>query len=186
MISEAIARQIKLLVLDVDGVLTDGTLYIGESGEAFKVFNVKDGVAIQLLRLHGIEVAVLSGKSSLALERRCNDLGINLAMFGCKNKKEGISKLKSKAVVEFSAMAFCGDDVIDIPAMELVGFSACPADAHSLVKTASNLTLSTVGGAGVVRDLADRILEARCGSLALAYEPLLSDFVTDNAETVEQ
>jgi 3-deoxy-D-manno-octulosonate 8-phosphate phosphatase (KDO 8-P phosphatase) len=186
MIEKALADKLKLFVLDVDGVLTDGFLFIGESGEEFKGFNVKDGVAVQLLRLHGIETAVLSGKASKPLEFRCKQLGIEHAVFGCKNKHEGLHKLRDKTDIAFGEMLICGDDVIDLPAMKLAGAAACPSDAHRLVKEAGVMVLSAKGGSGVVRELADLVLEVRCGSLTRAYEKLMSDFVSKNVNRTEQ
>ena len=167
-------------------MLTDGTLFIGDTGEVFKGFNVQDGVAVELLRMHCVELAVLSGKASNALEFRCKQLGIHHAIFGCKNKTRGVEALMKAYSLSSEQVIFCGEDVIDLPAMYAVGFSVVPANAHRLVKQAAGVVIESRGGEGVLRELADVILELQCGSLDIAYAPLLISFGNDTAQQAEQ
>lgn len=182
-LTESLAQNLELIILDVDGVMTDGVLYIGESGEVFKSFNAKDGIAIQLLALHGIAVAVLSGKSSPSLEYRCKQLRIQHAIFGCNNKFDGVNEIITLAKADPQRTIFCGDDVIDLPAMRICGFSFAPNDAHELVAEYADLVLDKSGGRGCVRELCDRVLKLRCGSLQKAYEPLLSELLSSPNKT---
>lgn len=165
--------RVKLLLFDVDGVLTDGTLHYGPSGEEWKTFNVKDGVAVSLLKAHGIASGVLSGKRSLALERRCQDLGVDHVRLGQSDKLSGLADILSVANLRPSEVFYIGDDVIDLPLAGVVGCFFAPADAHPLVLAQADVVLDKKGGQGVARDVADQILCQSGMTLVEAYAPLL-------------
>lgn len=162
-------QRIKLVVFDVDGVLTDGRLCYGAQGEMLKCFNVKDGVALKLLPKWGIQVAVISAKGSESLQKRMQDLGVQHFYPNSHNKKEVLSELLSSMAVSFSDVAYVGDDVIDLQVMPLVGLPLCPYDAHILVQRHCEQILRTKGGNGVAREVCDLILASRM-SLEAAYE----------------
>ncbi len=155
------ARQIKLVIFDVDGVLTDGMLNYGPQGELFKQFNVKDGVGIKLLQQQGINVAVITAKDSQPLSQRMKDLSIKYFYPGCSDKSQAYSELLNILSLNHEQVAYVGDDVIDLPVMSQVGVSIAVNDAHAYVKnTADYITLAR-GGQGVAREVADLILDAQ-------------------------
>lgn len=170
------AQNVKLMIFDVDGVLTDGTLVYGSNGEEVKHFNVKDGVGLKLLQTYGIEVAIISAKSSAPLLTRIQDLGISHAYTGCKDKLSALTELMLKLGVSFDEVGYCGDDVIDLKVMQKVGLSFAPADAYSMVKEYSDLVTEALGGKGVAREIADILLASRM-SLEDAYvKAMLPEF----------
>ncbi|CAM4399474.1 KdsC family phosphatase [Pseudoalteromonas maricaloris] len=179
-------EKIKIILFDVDGVMTDSSIYIDSSGESFKKFNVKDGLAIELLRSHGIKTGVVSGKASAALTERCEKLGFDYIITGCKNKLPRVQVICNELNINWEQVAFVGDDVLDIPVMKECGISFAPKDAHDLVfKYATHVTEAS-GGNGVVREVADKILLSRFESLEQIYDVLLSKIVADDVATMEQ
>lgn len=154
-------KQIKLVITDVDGVLTDGTLYYSEAGESLKGFNVKDGLGISLLRRHGIEVAILSGRDSPALRRRMKDLGVTIFRVGESDKAIGCQAIIGEAGVSASEVLFIGDDLIDLPAFEACGLSCAVKDAPDYIHSQVDVVLDTEGGRGAFREVADKILRAQ-------------------------
>lgn len=161
---EAHARALELLVLDVDGVLTDGRLHYGPEGETLKVFHVKDGLGLKLLRADGVEVAVISGRRAPALERRIAELSITHAYLGRSDKRRALGELAEATGVAPSAMAFMGDDVLDLPAMRAVRMGIAPADAHPMVRREladTGWVTRARGGRGAVREVTDGLLTAR-------------------------
>lgn len=173
---------VRMLVLDVDGVLTDGTLYVGSDGEVFKSFNVRDGLAVSLLRAHGIATGVLSGKSSGALDERIRQLGVPYSITGRLEKREAIHELAAKADVTLEQIAYVGDDVVDLPLCGLVGEFYAPADAHPLVIENADHVVSSNGGAGVAREVAEAVLISGGLDLQSAYAPLLGEWSTYGAQ----
>ena len=155
------AKKIKLVIYDVDGVLTDGMLNYGPEGELFKQFNVKDGVGIKLLQQQGIDVAVITAKDSKPLAQRMKDLSIKYFYPGCSNKLEAFSDLLDVLTLEPEQVAYVGDDVIDLPVMAKVGLSIAVQDAHAFVKKSADYISVTKGGQGVAREVADLILDAQ-------------------------
>lgn len=155
------ARNIKLVVFDVDGVLTDGTLSYSKNGEEVKHFNVKDGVGIKLLNTYNITTAVISAKDSESLHRRINDLGIPHFYPGCKDKWQQLSALLSNLGITTDQVCYVGDDVIDLKVMKRIGLSITPADGFWLVKEHSDLITDAAGGKGVAREVTDIILGCR-------------------------
>ena len=162
-------QTLKLVVFDVDGVLTDGGLLYGEAGESIKRFNVKDGVAMKLLPKWGIKVAVITAKDSPALRTRMQDLKVEHFYPGCHDKAAAFAELIQQLDLEATEVAYVGDDVIDLQVMPQVGLAMCPADAHTLLLRHCPLVLTKSAGQGVAREVADLILASRM-PLEAAYE----------------
>jgi 3-deoxy-D-manno-octulosonate 8-phosphate phosphatase (KDO 8-P phosphatase) len=152
--------SIRLLVLDVDGVLTDGRLYYGPRGELMKCFHVRDGHGIKALRTAGVEVAVLSGRRSAAVGRRCRELGIRHVIQGVDDKLSAFGRLAARLRVHPSQCACIGDDVPDVPLMRAVGLAFAVADAHPAAREAAHFTTSLDGGLGAVRQVCDHLVGA--------------------------
>ncbi len=154
-------KIIKLLLLDVDGVLTDGSITYTDSGEQIKSFNSKDGLGLRLLMNSGIKVGIITGRKSQALKLRCKNLGISLLFDGIKDKSKAIDKIAQDTEFEFEDMAFVGDDLIDLPAIKKVGISFCVQDASQDVKKHSDVVTNQNGGNGAVREICEMILKAK-------------------------
>ena len=157
----AAAAAIRLLVLDVDGVLTDGRLYFGPRGEALKVFHVRDGSGIRRLIAAGIQVAVISGRRSAAVTARCRELGIARVMQGAADKLAAFERLLARAEIAALACACVGDDLSDVPLFGRVGLAFAVADAHPLARRAAHRVTALPGGMGAVAEVCDRLLQAR-------------------------
>jgi len=170
------AQKIKLLVLDVDGVLTDGTLVYSQDGEQVKHFNVKDGVGIKLLQTFDVAVAIISAKDSLPLKRRIQDLSIKHAYTGCKDKLQALQELTANLGLQFDQVAYCGDDVIDLKVMQKVGLSLAPADAYLMVQEYAHVVTRAAGGKGVAREVADLILASRMDLKQAYIKAMLPEF----------
>jgi 3-deoxy-D-manno-octulosonate 8-phosphate phosphatase (KDO 8-P phosphatase) len=156
-------EPIRLLVLDVDGVLTDGTLLYTADGEQAKAFNVRDGLAIRLLLAGGIRVAVITGRSSASVAARCADLGLDadLVVLGSRAKEDDLDRLLAACGVADRELAAIGDDLPDLPVLGRAGFSFCPADAAPEVAAACDHVCGSNGGFGVVREAAELLLKAQ-------------------------
>jgi 3-deoxy-D-manno-octulosonate 8-phosphate phosphatase (KDO 8-P phosphatase) len=156
-------EPIRLLVLDVDGVLTDGSLLLGPDGEEIKRFYVRDGLAIRLLLDAGIQVAVVTGRRSEAVTARCRELGIrdDLVLQGSKEKAADLDALLRLLELRRDQVAAMGDDLPDLPMLRRAGFSACPAGAAPEVLAACHLVCGAGGGRGAVRELAELILKSQ-------------------------
>ena len=154
--------EIQMLLLDVDGVLTDGSIIYSDEGSETKVFNVKDGFGLKLAMQAGIKVGLVTGRTSKALHHRCRDLGIEMVYDGVQQKAELLDQIVLKTGVSADNMAFIGDDLPDIPIMKHVGLAIAVADAHERVRWHADWTTSTAGGRGAVREVCDALLEA-CG-----------------------
>tara|TARA_Y100000588_G_scaffold393487_2_gene509725 strand:- start:92 stop:652 length:561 start_codon:yes stop_codon:yes gene_type:complete len=182
-----IKKPIKMVLFDVDGVMTDGTIYLAESGELIKAFNVKDGLAIELLRAHEIKTGVISGKASPALTMRCQQLDFDVIETGCKHKLPKLEEICNRFDITAGEVAFCGDDVLDLPIMAHCGLSAAPADAHKLILAEADWISECNGGAGMVRDFVDHLLLKQNGlELKDIYQPLLNKIACDDLKGVEQ
>jgi len=156
------AGRVRLLLLDVDGVLTDGGLDYGPGdGVESRRFDVKDGAGIYLAVKHGFEVGILTGKRSRAVEMRASDLGISRVVQGSRDKRKGLEEALADGKYAPEEVAYVGDDIIDLPVFAKVGFTACPSDAHSLVKARVDYVCSLPGGHGAVREVIDLILTSR-------------------------
>ncbi len=153
--------DIRLLVLDVDGVLTDGRLHFGPRGEALKVFHVRDGFGIQQVRRAGIEVAVISGRKSPMVAARCRELGIRHLLQGQADKTAAFERIVSKLKLQPPQCACVGDDVPDVKLMRRVGLAFAVADADPAAKQAAHVVTSMRGGHGAVREVCDYLLAHR-------------------------
>jgi 3-deoxy-D-manno-octulosonate 8-phosphate phosphatase (KDO 8-P phosphatase) len=156
--------KIQLLVLDVDGVLTDGSLYFGARGESLKVFNVRDGHGIKLLMGQGVQIAMFSGRRSAAVTARVRELKVRHVVQGCADKLQALRDLCARLGLDPLACACIVDDTPDLPLMSAVGFAAAVADAHPLVLRAAHWVAKAAGGRGAVRELCDALLRARARS----------------------
>ena len=154
-------RRIKLLVLDVDGVLTDGGLWFDASGQLIKRFDVRDGLGIRLLQQVGIEIAFLSGGQGGATEMRARQLGIQHCLVGIKDKPEALLQLQKRLGINIVETAFVGDDLNDLAVRPVVGLLIAPADACAPVQQGAHAVLRKRGGHGAIRELAERILQTR-------------------------
>ena len=159
--SRKAAALIRLLVLDVDGVMTDGRLHFGPRGEALKIFHVRDGFGIQQARKAGIDVAVISGRKSAMVSVRCRELGVRHVFQGQADKLAAFEQLRSRLDVSAAACACVGDDVPDVPLMRSVGLAFAVADAHPEARIAAHVVTSLAGGQGAVREVCDYLLSAR-------------------------
>jgi 3-deoxy-D-manno-octulosonate 8-phosphate phosphatase (KDO 8-P phosphatase) len=155
------ARAVRLVVLDVDGVLTDGRLHFGADGESLKVFDVRDGHGVKLLRESGIDVAILSARRSPIVERRAHELGITHVVQGSADKAAGLGELARTARVDLAQCGFMGDDWPDLAALARAGFAATVADAAAEVRQVAHWVSAAPGGRGAVRELAEFILRAQ-------------------------
>ncbi len=152
---------IKLLLLDVDGVLTSGQIiYSGKNIET-KMFNVRDGLGIRLLQTAGIKVGIVTGRTSAALLNRCNDLGITMIYDGIKSKGEILDSILSATHLQTQDVAFVGDDLPDLSLMKRVGVSIAVGDAHEAVKKNADIITHRNGGEGAVREVCEMILDAK-------------------------
>jgi 3-deoxy-D-manno-octulosonate 8-phosphate phosphatase (KDO 8-P phosphatase) len=169
-----ILRGIRLLLLDVDGVMTDGGIIYDGNGLETKVFNVKDGHGIKMLQRYGIEVGIISGRSSVVVDVRARELGIELVYQGALKKLVSYEDVKRKTGLQDSQIAYMGDDIIDVPVMRRVGFSAAPSDALQEAHAAAHYVASRGGGKGAVREVCDLILKGRdvWDEVAARYELL--------------
>lgn len=154
------AAAVKLLVLDVDGVLTDGGLYYGPAGEALKRFDVKDGHGIVMARLSGLRTAVLTARQSDMVAVRGRELGMVAVYQGKRDKAAGFRELCTELQVSPAECAYMGDDTNDLPVLQVCGLPACPADAVPEVRAASAFIARSAGGHGAVRELVELCLKA--------------------------
>lgn len=155
------ARRLRLAIFDVDGVMTDGTLYIGAEGEAFKAFNILDGHGLKMLREAGIATAIISGRSSPAVERRARELSIGHVVQGCDDKVAAFEKLCGEAGVEASGCSFMGDDLPDLAVMRRCGLAVAVANAVEAVRASAHYVTRAHGGRGAVREFCDLVIAAR-------------------------
>ncbi len=151
-------EKIKLLVTDVDGVLTDGGMYYGPDGEALKKFNTRDGMGLGLWRESGRRVAIMTSEDTAIVSRRAEKLQIDTVMLGVKNKKEALTRLLDKEGLSPQEVAFIGDDINDLGALSIVGLAACPSDATNANRSLAHYVCKRRGGEGCVRELVDLIL----------------------------
>lgn len=148
-------------MLDVDGVLTDGSIIYSDEDSETKVFNVKDGFGLKLVMSAGIKVGLVTGRTSKALHRRCRDLGIRYIYDGVRQKAQLLDKIVTDTGVGAANTAFIGDDLPDLPLMRRIGLSIAVADAHEMVRDYSDWITSAPGGHGAVREVCDALLKAR-------------------------
>lgn len=168
------ASKTKLLLLDVDGVLSDGKIYFSSTGTEIKAFNTLDGHGIKMLRRSSVEVGIITGRSSALVERRARDLGIHLLKQGREDKFDALKELQETFPCELEHIAYVGDDYPDLTVMTRIGLSISVANAHPEVAKRSHWQTSKKGGDGAVREVCDMIMLAQ-GSFNSALEVYLSD-----------
>jgi len=156
-----IAKEIKLLICDVDGVFSDGLIYMGNNGEELKTFHTRDGYGVKSLMNAGIEIAIITGRRSQIVENRMTALGIKLIYQGQDDKIKAYQDICDKLNIAPEQTGYIGDDLIDWPVMEKVGLKVCVADGHPLLARRANYVTSIRGGHGAVREVCDLILQAR-------------------------
>ncbi|MDO9316329.1 MAG: HAD hydrolase family protein [Burkholderiaceae bacterium] len=167
------AQGIRAAIFDVDGVLTDGCLYIGEHGEQFKAFNSLDGHGLKLLAQGGITPVVITGRDSPAVRRRIADLGIAHAVYGARDKLAAAAQMMGELQLDWDTLAVMGDDWPDLPLMTRAAFACAPANAHAEVRAAAHHVTRATGGGGAARECCDLLLMA-----AGRYAALLSGHLT--------
>jgi len=155
------AKAIRLLLLDVDGVLTDGRLYYGNNGEELKAFNIQDGLGIKLLQRNGVKVGIITGRSSELLARRANELGIDLVVQGREDKLVALQEVLKTHDYRMEEVAFLGDDLPDVAVIRQVGLGVAVANARPFVVENAVWQTKANGGDGAVRELAEMILQAQ-------------------------
>ncbi len=155
------AKKVKLLVLDVDGVMTDGRIIYGNYGDELKNFDVNDGLGIYLLKKTGIKCVVLTAKASRVVTKRAKELRIDKVYHNFHFKIEALKMIRKKFKVDDEAICFVGDDVIDIPVLKRAGLAICPPNAMEEVKQVSHMVTSRKGGRGAVREVSELIMKAQ-------------------------
>ncbi len=155
------AKGVRLLLLDVDGVLTDGRLYYGDNGNEYKAFNTKDGLGIKLLQRAGIEVGIITARSSTLLTRRCKELGIEKIIQGREDKLAALRELLAGTPLPMTEIAYLGDDLPDLAIINRVGLGMTVADANHVIVAHAAWQSRYPGGSGAVREAAEFILEAQ-------------------------
>lgn len=175
-IATAIARAagLRLMAFDVDGVLTDGTIWYSTEGDAFKGYSTLDGHGLKMLQMAGIEVAIISGRRSRSLELRCQNLGVARLYQGVEDKRGQLDGLLAELSLTREQAGYMGDDVVDLPILRACGFSATTADGHPLVREHVDVVTVRGGGRGAARDVCDLILAAQ-GRLDALHARYLSD-----------
>jgi 3-deoxy-D-manno-octulosonate 8-phosphate phosphatase (KDO 8-P phosphatase) len=166
------AAQVRLMIFDVDGILTDGSLHFGPEGEMMKTFNVLDGQGIKLLQQAGIATAIISARQSAIVSKRASDLGISHVMQGIHDKKSAFLTLTQDLGIAHQHCGFIGDDVIDLPILLRVGFAASVPNGHQEVQTRVDYITKASGGRGAAREVCDFVLKAQN-----KYEAALAPFL---------
>ena len=166
-------QAIRLIAFDVDGVLTDGGLYLSDSGEEFKRFNSLDGHGLKMLKASGVELAIITGRTSRCVELRAKNLGITRLYQGVEDKWEAMQKLLDELQITAAEAAFMGDDVIDLPVMRRVGFSITVPNSPQIVRDHAHYLALREGGHGAVRETCELIMSAQ-GTLDKQLAPYLS------------
>jgi 3-deoxy-D-manno-octulosonate 8-phosphate phosphatase (KDO 8-P phosphatase) len=159
--TDAQMKQVRLVLLDVDGVLTAGEIIYDDTGRQIKIFNVKDGLGIRLLKEAGIGVGIITGRKGQALQHRCENLGIDLIFDGVFQKNKALKKISTSTGIDIAAMAFVGDDLPDLPVMKQVGLAVAVGDAHEIVRQQAHVVPQAPGGRGAVREISEAILKAQ-------------------------
>ena len=155
------AKNIELVIFDIDGVMTDGGLYFDNNGEEYKAFNSLDGHGLRMLQECGVKVAVITGRQSELVKHRMHDLGVNLLYQGYRDKTPAFEKLLKEVQLEKDQITYVGDDVVDLPIMSQLNFAIAVQNAHPFVKQHAHWITERSGGRGAVRDVCEFILEAK-------------------------
>ena len=155
------AAHIRLVIFDVDGVLTDGSLYIGDDGQEYKAFNSLDGHGMKMLQNAGVQIGIITGRSSEVVRIRMESLGVDHVYQGAKEKLPAYQDLKEKLGLEDEQIAYVGDDVVDLPVMTRVGLAVAVQDAHPFTKQHAHWTTPTAGGHGAGREVCELLMSAQ-------------------------
>jgi len=155
------AARIRLVVFDVDGVLTDGSLYLGDDGQEYKAFHSRDGHGMKMLQEAGIEIGIITGRTSDVVRHRMESLGVRHVYQGRLQKLPAFQDLIAKLGIDPEAVAYVGDDVVDLPIMVRVGLAIAVADAHPLVARHAHWQTASPGGRGAARDVCELVLDAQ-------------------------
>jgi 3-deoxy-D-manno-octulosonate 8-phosphate phosphatase (KDO 8-P phosphatase) len=155
------AAAVRLVIFDVDGVLTDGSLFIGDDGQEYKAFHSRDGHGMKMLLETGVEIAIITGRTSQVVRHRMENLGIQHVYQGCVEKLPFFEQLIAKLGLSPHQVAYVGDDVVDVPVMLRAGFAVAVQDAHQLAKRHAHWITPNGGGRGAARDLCELIMEAQ-------------------------
>ena len=155
------ARKIRLVIFDVDGVLTDGGIYVGAEGELYKPFHCRDGLGITLARKNGLKTAIITGRESAQVKRRGEELRIDAVWQGCMDKRQAYEELKERFALRDEEIAYIGDDLIDLPIMLQAGFAAAVADAVPEVRQHAHVVSGFSGGKGAVREVLEFLLKVQ-------------------------
>jgi len=156
-----LAKNIELVIFDIDGVLTTGALYFDNNGDEYKAFNSKDGHGIRMLLECGIDAAVITGRKSELVKHRMNDLGLTTIYQGYRDKRPAFKKLLEETGIKPENIAYVGDDVVDLPVMTQVGLAVAVGDAHEFVKQHAHYVTKVNGGCGAGREIIELILDAK-------------------------
>jgi len=154
-------RAVRLLLLDVDGVLTDGRIIINDRGEETKAFNVRDGHGLKMLQRAGVRIGIITGRHSRVVAHRMRELGIDLVVQGAKNKLEPFQQILAELSIAPEQTAYVGDDIVDLPILTRVGFSATPADGCEDVRERVDFVSRFAGGQGAVREICELLLKSK-------------------------
>ena len=166
------AKRIRLAIFDVDGVLTDGSLYLTDSGEEIKAFNSQDGHGMKMLRESGVELAIITGRTSRCVELRARNLGIELLYQGAADKVQAFAALLTARRLDAAAASYMGDDVVDLPVLRRCGLALTVPDAPLLVKQHADYVSQACGGHGAAREVCELIMHAQ-DTLARQFETFL-------------
>ena len=166
------AKKIQLAIFDVDGVLTDGTIYLTDGGEEIKAFNSRDGHGMKMLKASGVELAIITARESRSVKLRAEDLNITLLYQGEENKLKVFESLVTKLKLDMSSCAYVGDDLVDLPVMTRCGLSICVPSAPTLVKENAHYVTNSEGGQGAVREVCEMIMLSQ-GTLDAQLEKYL-------------
>ena len=155
------AKKIRLAIFDVDGVLTDGTIYLTDGGEEIKAFNSRDGHGMKMLKASGVELAIITARESRSVKLRAENLNITLLYQGEKNKLKVFESLVTKLKLDMSSCAYVGDDLVDLPVMTRCGLSICVPSSPILVKKHAHYVTNSEGGQGAVREVCEMIMRSQ-------------------------
>ncbi|MGA0933930.1 MAG: KdsC family phosphatase [Pseudohongiellaceae bacterium] len=169
---KALAEHIRLLVLDVDGILSDGKLYFDNQGLEFKAFNTLDGLGLKLLQRSGVQVALITGRSSDIVANRARALGIDIVYQGRDDKKVALDEILGKLGMSCDVVAYAGDDLPDLACINAARLGITVPNGHFLVREAADAITTLPGGAGAVREICDWIMRAQ-GTFEAAVKPFL-------------
>lgn len=167
------ASKVKLVIFDVDGVLTDGSLFLGDDGQEYKAFHSKDGHGMVMLQQSGIAIAIITGRTSNVVEKRMQSLGIKHVFQGQKHKLPAYQEIKQQLALADEEIAYVGDDVVDLPVMTRVGLAVAVQDAHALTKEHAHWITPSNGGRGAAREVCEMLMKSQ-DKLQAALEVYLS------------